>query len=158
MDTSVIASVVNFSVVVGVLVYAGRKPLATFLHSRSEAIRGLIDEAEKLSKESLTSHGRWSSLLADSPGEVAKLRRDAELQVEKLKRESLENSRKEMDRIERESGLVLQTEYYRAKQCLEKEVVVASVEMARAYLERNLEGGTAVNLFHETLEKVRDGA
>lgn len=158
MDTAVIASVVNFSVVIGVLVYAGRKPLATFLQSRSEAICGLIDEAERLSRESLASHGRWSSLLAASPGEVSKLRRDAELRVEKLKQESLENSRKETDRIERESGMVSKTEYSRAKRCLEKEVVIASVEMARTYLERNLEGGTAVNLFHETLERVRDGA
>ncbi|MBI1862244.1 MAG: ATP synthase F0 subunit B [Deltaproteobacteria bacterium] len=157
METAVISSLVNFILVVGTLVYAGRKPLAQFLGMRSDAIRDSIAEAEALSGESQREFSHWSDLMVKSSDEARKGRADSEELISRMRASTLANARREAERIEKEIGLVTGTEYAKARQAIEKEISVGSADLAKNFLSENMNGDVSSQLLSETLERVTDG-
>lgn len=154
METALIASVVNFGLVVGTLVFAGRKPLAQFLSNRSDTIQVAIAEAEKMARESRSEYDRWETLLANSRVESESFKRDAAALIETQRARSVADAHKEAERIENEVGLVTKTEYGRARGLLEAEICNGSAALAKAYLSENIRGELASQLFVDTLERV----
>lgn len=157
METAVISSILNFSLVVGILVYFGRKPLSQFLVSRSGLIEEAIAEAEKVAKESKREFGHWSGLLSGSSAEAQTGQTDAEAQMVKTRGAALANARREAERIEKEIGLVTRTEYAKARVVIEQEVCVGSASLATDYLSENMKGEISAQLLSETLERVVSG-
>lgn len=157
MDTIVLSGVVNFSLVVGILVYAGRKPFSAFLLSRSDGIRESIEEAEKLAKESKLTHDRWAFQMNQSSEEIQNMQREMAALVAAEKDQAFERASREADRIIREVSLVSTAETARAKKLLEQEISGVSVDLARNYLVDNIQGEISALLFSEALERVHDG-
>lgn len=154
METAVLSSILNFSLVVGTLYFAGRKPLASFLASRSDSVGAAIDEAERLSRISEAELARWTNLLGHSRSEVDILKAESKSMIVALNEKTQLEARRETERVQKEAELVSATEYARAKRQLEAELCSGSVELAKNYLSENLNGDVASQLLADTLERV----
>lgn len=79
-----VGKIVNFLVLLGTIVYFGRKPIADYLASRGAQVRSELVEAEKMKTTAAAQIAEMDAKLAALPGELAalKARGDAEIAAE----------------------------------------------------------------------------
>ncbi|MBM4304293.1 MAG: ATP synthase F0 subunit B [Deltaproteobacteria bacterium] len=139
METSVvIASVLNFSVMVGVFGFFGRKPFASFLVSRSEAVKKAIDEAEKLVQEARQELLTWESNWRQAHSHAEQDRNNGVASLKRFKDKILFEATHEAERIKKEAELLSSGEILKAKKGLQTEAIERSVELAELYLGEHL--------------------
>ena len=158
MDTNVIiASILNFSVVVFIFVFFGRKPFATMMAARSESMKKAIDEAESLVKAAREELSTWETNWSQAKAHVEKDRKDSESSLERFKEKTLAVAKHEADRIRKESELLSSGEVLKAKKGLQKEAIERSVELAELYLGEHLPAQDKHSLVSEFLNLVSHG-
>lgn len=150
--------VFNFLVVVFILVYFGRKPMAAFLVTRSETVANDIQTAEAESQRAMerleVSQRNWDNSRAHATQQME----EAKSAMARLRESTLKSAHEEAARVKKESRLVGQSEASRAKSLLQKEVVEKSVRMAESYLTGHLSDKDRQKLVSEYVEIVGNGA
>ena len=71
-----LASLLNFGIWLGLLVFLGRKPLASFLANRRRGIEDGLDEARRLEDAAQKKYDEYSERIENLDSEVEKLRAD----------------------------------------------------------------------------------
>ena len=105
LSSALIASVLNFSVVVFILVYFGRKPFAQFLVSRSETLKTTMAEAQKLAVEANAELLKWEQNWKATAKHASENRTAAQDSLKRFKEKTLIDAEAEADRIKKESEL-----------------------------------------------------
>jgi F-type H+-transporting ATPase subunit b len=157
METLVIASLINFVVMVSIIAYFAKKPVEQFLAKRSETIANDIKDAERLAAEAQKALAQWESKWDSSQALSKKNFSEAEASLALVKKNTLEAAAMQASRIQADSKRVAQGEVARAKNNLKKEFVLKSVEVAGRYLGRNIREEDRHKLVSEYLEKVVNG-
>jgi F-type H+-transporting ATPase subunit b len=158
METSVvIASILNFSVVVFIFVFFGRKPFANFLASRSESIRKSIDEAEKLVQEARQELATWETNWKDAQSHAEQDKNDSATSLKRFKDKTLFDAAYEAERIKKEAELLSSGEILKAKKGLQTEAIERSVELAELYLSEHLPAQEKHKLVTEFVDLVGHG-
>ncbi len=152
-----LSTVLNFCVVVFILWYAGRKPIAEFFASRSSSIARAVDEAKHVSKSAASALGEWKTAMDQSSAELEKQKSDAKNLVEKLREETKQRIALESKRIASEGLLLAAAETAKVKRSLRKEVALRSVEQAKAFLDHHVENKDSKALLTDYLERVGHG-
>lgn len=159
METNVIiASILNFSVVVFIFVFFGRKPFAKFLVSRSETMRSSIQEAEKLVGEARQELSVWEKNWSDANAHAKQNQIDSENSLKRFKEKTLAEAKHEAERIKKEAELMSSGEVVKAKRALQHEAIERSVELAELYLGEHLPSQDKHKLVTEFVELVGHGA
>jgi F-type H+-transporting ATPase subunit b len=157
LSAEALSTVLNFCVVVFILWYAGRKPIAEFFASRSTAISRAVDEAKQVSSAASTALGEWQTAMSQSAAELEKQKSDARNLVEKLREETKRRIASESKRIASEGVLLAAAETAKVKRSLRKEVALRSVEQAKAFLDHHVESKDTKALLTDYLERVGHG-
>ncbi|NQW44281.1 MAG: ATP synthase F0 subunit B [Deltaproteobacteria bacterium] len=158
METStVIASLLNFSVVLFVLVYFSRKPFGQFLLARSESVKKQIGEAEKLSLEANAALAKWESHWNLAQTHAKQNHIDAVESLKKFKEKAILEAKQESDRMKKEADLMSVGETVKAKKALQREAIERSVELAELYLGEHLPAQDKHKLVSEFVELVGHG-
>jgi F-type H+-transporting ATPase subunit b len=152
-----LSTVLNFCVVVFILWYVGRKPIAEFFASRSSAIARAVDEAKLVSQSAASSLGEWQSAMDQSSAELEKQRNDAKNFVAKLREETKLRIALEAKRIAADGVLLASAETAKVKRSLRKEVALRSIEQAKAFLDHHVENKDTKALLADYLERVGHG-
>jgi F0F1-type ATP synthase membrane subunit b/b' len=130
METSFYAPIVNFAAVVGVLVFAGRKPIAAIFQGRHETIGNAVQTAEAEHKEASALLQTAEAQQKNLEAEIATSHTAARTILEKFKDDTLKAAEKESVRIRQEAKLIVDNEATRARHQLEKDISVRCIRLA----------------------------
>lgn len=154
----IIASVLNFSVVVFVFVFFGRKPFGNFLMTRSQSLKTEIEEAEKVVSEARAELATWENNWSQATAHAQKNQQDSENSLKRFKEKTIAQANHEAERIKKEAELMSSGESVKARRTLEREAIESSVELAELYLGEHLPVQDKHKLVTEFVELVNNGA
>ena len=157
MSAEVLSTLINFTVVVFILVYAGRKPIADFFAGRSQQIAKDVDEARHLSTEARRLLENWDAKSKNAQSEIHQQMEDAKASMAKFRESTLAHANNEARRISEEAKTVAAAEMLRAKRALRQQLAIESVEQARQYLESHVDKKDSKKLLTDYLEIVANG-
>jgi F-type H+-transporting ATPase subunit b len=157
MDINVIASCLNFAVVLAILAYFGRQPAKDFFKTRSEVLSKSVREAEAIAQAAIRAKAEMEQKLASAKSEMVARQREAEESMKKLKQSALAKASQEAERIHRDSQLLQEGEQVRARKQLLKELGDDSVAAVRRYLSTSLEDKDKDALVTDYLTRVTAG-
>lgn len=145
----------NFLLLVGLLVWAGRGPLRDMLHQRALALRTGIDEAQALRAEAVARHEALTARLAALEAEVgeihARATRDAEAEAARI----VERAEAGAARLKETVSRQIRDEAARARQALRAEAVEIAVELAEGILRDQVSADDQQRLAAAFLDTVR---
>jgi F-type H+-transporting ATPase subunit b len=144
----------NLLVLIGVLVYFGRGPIAAFLSARREQIEEGIESAGRELAEAerrlATCEQRASALDA----ELAEIRRVVRQQAESDRDRLLAEARATAERIQRDAVAAAEQELRHARERLRAETVDLAVKIAADTLRTHVTDGDRVRLVDDFVQRI----
>lgn len=153
-----IAPFVNFLAVVFVLWKFGRQPFRDFLAQRHDSVGEAILGAEKAAEEARVSLDHWQKKWNGASQEVAQLMDDAKARIQTLRKNTLAQAEHNVERIQKESRLIGESEAARAKAGLKSELAHKSIMAARGYVAAEITDADQKALVSDYLTKVGNGS
>lgn len=120
----------NLALLLGVLFYFGRKPIAEFFATRRDGISSELDEAADLLKQAEQRNSELQRRLVDLGSEVEGIREDAGRRAEEEAERILADARATADRIRRDAQAAVAQELRRAQTQLHDEAADLAMEIA----------------------------
>jgi F-type H+-transporting ATPase subunit b len=151
-----VARVVNFAVLVGVIVYLLRKPLAQYLEAKSEQIRQELAEAARKREQARADRDAASARLTGIERDVAELRARAVEEAEAERARILSAAELEASRIRELARKEIATELEVARRRLKAEATELAVDLARRKLEQAVNERDRDLLFERSLEALKE--
>jgi F-type H+-transporting ATPase subunit b len=145
---------VNFVLLVGLLGYFLRKPLADGLAGRRDKVTETLRQARQAREE---AEGRASILarqLAESEERIAALAERMKQENEQERQKLLEKARQMADGIRREAEASAAREIERARRELRGEAVALAIELAEQRLREGLQAADQERLVEQYLKQV----
>ena len=149
--------VFNFAILVGILVYFGRKPMREMFASRREEISGDIDRATALLEQAELRNSEWQQRLADLDSELESIRSSARQRAEEEGERILAEAADVAERIRRDAVAAVEHELRRAQSELREEAANLSTELAAGILDREVGASDRDRLMDEFISRV-DGS
>lgn len=134
----IIASVVNFVVMIGVLYKYGRKPFLTFLQNRSQRVADFLQAADKDYTESQEELTNWNAKWDGAEQDAKEHETGAYASIHKLRENTLAAAKEQSVRILEEGKLLAKGERKRVRERLTLEIVSLSVGAAARQLDHSL--------------------
>jgi F-type H+-transporting ATPase subunit b len=148
----------NLLLLLGVLVYLGRKPVLNFLSERRQRIQDNLASSERLLKDAETRLAEWTQRAERLGGEVEELRRVGRERAEQERSKILEDARLTAERIKRDAASGVAREVERAKQALRDEAADLAVELAGKLLQQQVTDGDRDRLVEEFVAEIEAGS
>lgn len=147
---------VNFLILVGVLVYFLRKPLASFLKERTELLRKSIEEASRAREAAAEKLASVESRMNRLSGEIEELNRRMDGEAAEESRRLRESALAEIRRVQEQVRFAADQEVRKARQELRTEASVLAAKAAEEILEKTITPEDQDRLVRENLEKLRE--
>lgn len=147
----------NFSAVVFILGFFGRKPFAAFLQARSENISKEMKEAETLYAETQSLLTKSQQDHSTRESHAKKSFDETKAMFSRLHEKTVSAAKAEAERIQKEAKMMGSNEVQKAKEALQREVAEKSLEMAEEFLGKSLDPKDKHKLVAEYVELVRNG-
>jgi F-type H+-transporting ATPase subunit b len=120
----------NLALLLGVLIYFGRKPITEFFATRREGIAAELDEAADLLRQAEQRNSELQRRLVDLGSAVEGIREDAGRRAEEEAERILAAARATADRIRRDAQAAVAQELRRAQTQLHDEAADLAMEIA----------------------------
>jgi F-type H+-transporting ATPase subunit b len=157
-STEFIASLINFAILVGVLVWFGRKPLQGFLLARRHAVEEGMAEGARIKEEAEAKFREYSARLAQLDSEVNKLRTEIRDAADKEKARILEESENRVKRLKQETERLIEQQIQQLHSDVMREVVDTAVSTAETVLRDKLNTQDQQRLAREYLVQINKAA
>jgi len=160
LNGTLIAQIVNFLILVGILTKFAYKPLMQALEERQNKIAASIDSAERDKQEAEELKISYQEQLAQARVQAQAIVEKAEKLAEEAKEEILQEARVESARILKNVQEEVARERALALTQLKSEVVALSMAAAAKIIEKNMDNEINANLvasFIEQLETPKTG-
>jgi F-type H+-transporting ATPase subunit b len=125
-----IAAIVNFFVLVGVLFFLTKKPIKSFMATRSDDIRKNVEESERLQQEALDLLKGYESKLAKLDQEIKEMLENARNEGEKEKAEILARAERMSAQIVENAKNMAEREIVKQKDSLQRELMTKVIAEA----------------------------
>ncbi len=157
MSLEAISTLLNFTVVAGILYYAGRKPISEFFQTRSRTIGTEVDEARRVSGGAHRDMQEWDRKMRGASEEIHRQFEDTRTTMAKSRELALTRAHSETKRISEESTLMIAAEQAGAKRSLRRQLGLESIEQARQYMTSHMDKKDGGKLLTDNLERVSHG-
>jgi F-type H+-transporting ATPase subunit b len=157
-STEFIASVLNFAILVGFLVYFARKPLQSFLIARRRAVEEGMAEGARIKQEAEAKFREYSERLAQLDNEVSRLRTEIREAADKEKTRILEDTENRITRLKQETGRLIEQQMQQLQADVMREVVDTAVASAESVLRDKLNAQDQQRLAREYLTEINKAA
>ena len=154
MLSLILASIVNFVLLIGVLAYFGRKPFLSFLASRRQAVATSMAAASREFEASHKALQEWQTKWNGAETEAAQARTDAGAALTREREQRLAASASEAQRVKKEAALAGQSELLGARDRLVSELLRTSLVAARGFLNSDLTESDHRKLVTDYLENL----
>jgi F-type H+-transporting ATPase subunit b len=147
---------VNFSILVGVLVYFLRKPVSAYLGERAQLLRNSIDEAARArasAAEKLLSIDIRMSKLSE---EIAEMNRKMEAEADEEKQRLREAAQAEIERLRTQVQFAADQEVKKARNDLRREAAELSAHAAEEIVSKTITPEDQERIVRENIEKIRE--
>lgn len=146
--------VLNFAVLVGLLVYFARKPIASGIRNSIESVRTLLREAEESRQATEAKMKEAEDKLAGVDKEVADLLAAAAKESEAEKERILSEAAQALEKLKAEAALAIDQELKKAQNILKREAADAAVALAEEIISKNVKPEDHAKFVSEYLEKL----
>ncbi|MBE0602206.1 MAG: ATP synthase F0 subunit B [Deltaproteobacteria bacterium] len=150
----IVKQAINFGILVGVLVYFLRKPVASFLKERSELMRKSIDDAANARAEAVRKLEAVDARMAKLSDEVAamnaKMDAEAALEAQALR----DTVAAEIARIKKQAEFTGEQEVKKARAELQQEASLLSAKAAEELVRKSLSPEDQDRLVKENIQKI----
>ena len=146
--------VLNLAILIAVLVYFGRKPIADFFAERRSSIQGELEQAAELYRKAQEQHARWQRHLVDLEGELDGIRAKARERAESERTHILADAQVTADRIRRDATSAVDRELLRARERLREEASDLAIELAGNLLREQVTGADRERLMDEFIARI----
>ena len=144
----------NFLIMVGILVYFVRKPIKNALVGRREGIAKSLSEAEQAQAAAEAKFREYDEKLNKAEAEIvtiaADLKREGELERERIIAQARESAEKIRNEAEKTAGFEIE----KARAELKGEATRLAVELAETLLKKNFNAKDESRLLDEYMKKV----
>ena len=147
-------SSVNLMLLVGVLVYFGRKPIQSYFAERRRQIQDGLDSSARLLDEAETRLAEWQGRLERLDAEIEEIRGTTHRLAEAERERILADARASAERMRRDSAAAVEQEVRRARTALREEASDLAVELAERLLRETVTEGDRDRLVDEFVEHV----
>jgi F-type H+-transporting ATPase subunit b len=154
-------SALNFALLIGVLAYFARKPIADHFAGRRQKIQEELKSAADLRTEAEARYAKWQRRLMDLEGELAGIRQTARERAAAEREHILADAAAGAERIRRDALAAVDQELRRARAQLRREAADLAVELASEILRRQVAGADQDRLLDEfvaTIERAPSAA
>lgn len=144
----------NLALLIGVLVYFGRKPVQRFMAERRGEIEGEIASAAELLARTEGRLEEWKRRVDGLDAEVAEIRRRAQEAADADRARILADAEASAERIRRDAEIAADREIERARGVLRAEAAELAMEVAARLVRENITESDRRRLVDEFLERV----
>ncbi len=128
----------NLALLLGVLIYVGRKPITKFFSNRRNGIQSELSQAAELLGQAERRNSELQRRLVDLGSEVEGIREEAGRRAEEEAERILADARATADRIRRDAQAAVAQELRRAQSTLREEAADLALEIAARKLQEQV--------------------
>jgi F-type H+-transporting ATPase subunit b len=129
-----VASFVNFAVLLGLLVYLGRKPTQAYLASRRAAVVDGLAEAQRMKAAAEAKYNEYQTRLANLDAELAQIKSEIIASGEAERERIIAEAERKSARIRRETEFLIEQQVKQLRVDLTRESVEAAMTAAEKLL------------------------
>jgi F-type H+-transporting ATPase subunit b len=145
---------VNLALLLGVLVYFGRKPIQSYFADRRKEIQEGLDSSARVLEEAEARLSEWEGRLRSLDGEVDEIRSTTQRLAEAERQRILADARASAERVRRDAAAAVDQEVRRARTALREEASDLAVELAERLLRESVNEGDRDRLVSEFVERI----
>lgn len=150
-----VAKVFNFAVLVAILVYFLRRPIANYLVDRSQQIRHALVEAAATRAQASADLASVQARLAALPAELETLKARGAEEVKAEQERIRVLAASERDRVLAQTRREIDQQYRLARRALVQETAEQAAAIARARIERDITADDQARLLDRYMQQVR---
>jgi len=150
-----IAQIVNFAIVLGVLWYFALKPLMKIMNKRSQDIEKSLKDAKEIEKKLAEADQTKEKTILEAKQEALIIMEKIAKEAKKLREGELLETRKEMEKLTEKTKADLLTEKEKMVQEAKQEVGNLVVEASSKIVGKNLDNEANKKLIQETVKQVK---
>jgi F-type H+-transporting ATPase subunit b len=154
--TEMIAAVANFAIFAFIVVYFGRKGIASFYKNRAETQMAAVKEAEALLQEASAIHEKIKKQRDNLDQETKEMVEAAKQRAAQQGAEIVETAKKQAERMVADARRTIDTEIDAAKTRLREELVNEAVKVAENDLTGRLDENGQKKLVDQFMTKMED--
>ena len=128
------ASFVNFAVLLGILVYLGRKPTRAYLASRRAAVVDGLAEAQRMKAAAEAKYNEYQARLANLDAELAQIKSEIIASGEAERERIVAEAERKSARLRRETEFLIEQQLKQLRVDLTRESVEAAMTAAEKLL------------------------
>ncbi|MFA6392434.1 MAG: F0F1 ATP synthase subunit B [Patescibacteria group bacterium] len=151
----IIAQVINFGIVLGVLWYFALKPLMKVMNKRTEDIDQSLKNAEEIEKKLKVAGETKDRIVTDAKKESQAIMEKASKEAEKLKADKIAETRSEMEKIAAKTKASLLADKDQMIADARKEVGSLIIEASSKIVGKNLDSESNRKMVEETVNQIK---
>jgi F-type H+-transporting ATPase subunit b len=148
---------VNLVLIVGIIVYFARKPLADYLEERRHGIQENLESSARILEEAESKLASWNERAARLDAELDEMRETSRRLAEEERDKILAQARATAERIRNDAQAAVDQELRRARAELSAEAADLAVDLAARLIAERVSDDDQERLFDEFLTRVEAG-
>lgn len=148
----------NLLLIIGVLAYFARKPLAEYLEQRREGIQESLESSARILDQAESKLAEWNDRAARLDAELGEIRETSRRLVRDERDEILAQAQATAERIRNDAHAAVEQELRRARTELSAEAAELAVDLAAKLIAEKVSDADQQRLFDEFLSRVEAGA
>ncbi len=150
-----IAQLINFGIVLGVLWYFALRPLMKMMSNRTSAIDKSLKEAKEIEQKLHEAEQTKQSIVTEAKKESAIIMENAYQEAEKVREQKIKETRDEMGKLAEKVKVEMALEKEKMVADARREVADLVVAAASKIVEKNLDTAANKHLVEETIKQAK---
>ncbi|MBU2235662.1 F0F1 ATP synthase subunit B [Patescibacteria group bacterium] len=151
-----IAQIINFGIVLGILWYFALKPLMKVMNKRNEDIEQSLKNAEEIEKRLKAAGESKEQMILEAKKESQVIMENANKESEQLKNSKIAETRSEIENIAAKTKASLLADKEKMITDARKEVGGLIIEASSKIIGRNIDSETNRKMVEETVKKIKE--
>lgn len=147
-------NLINLAIIIGVLVYFGKKSLGKTLSDRQVQIETAIKEAEQRKEKAAAALAEQQQKLAQAQAEAARIRQEAETRAEAVRAAVMKQAEEDVERMKAAAAQDLTTQQDRVMNELRQRIATLAMQKAEQQLRSEVGEDTQRQLIDRSIARI----
>lgn len=148
------SNILNLAILIGVLVFYGRKVVGNILSERRNQIAEAIQEAEGKQRKAAEALAKEKENLAQAQKEAERIQQAATERAKTLRTEIEEQSKRDIARLKETAAADLSSEQERVMAQLKKQIAEQAIAQAESQLKAQVDNNTQQRLIDRSITRL----